>query len=166
MSSPTNGGNFGVSPSEWNRSLEGDFFASGTVGLTTKQVVAIRQLVQAYMLANKIVDDAVETITEQQSVNYWLKLTGDTANMYRLACSIAKNALGARPWSEGKHEQAIDLLVNALSSQYLEDSDDKVLNVKNQYIKMVEQGDFGLNETKSKNLLEAADKLLFSGLNS
>ncbi len=166
MSSPTNSGNFSVSPSEWSRSLEGDLFVSGSGGLSAKQIVAIRQLVQAYMLANKIVDDAVETISEEQSINYWLKLTGDTANMYRLACSIAKNALGARPWSEGKYEQAIDLLVNALSSQYLGDSDDKVLNIKNQYIKMVEQGDFGLNDTKNKNLLEAADKLLFSGLNS
>lgn len=165
MSSAGPIGNFGITPSEWNRSLEGDFFGTSQVGLTTNQVVAIRQLVQAYMLANKIVDDAVETISEEQSNNYWLKLTGDTANMYRLACSITKNALGARPWNEGKYEKAIDTMVDALSSQYLQENNQQVAEIKARYLYMLEKNQFELPETKNKLLAQSSDKLLFNGLN-
>lgn len=160
-----NSNSFGFKQSESLVSLEGDFFGTGYVGITAKQAVAIRQLVQAYMLANKIVDDAIDSLSEEQSQNNWLKLTGDTSSMYRLACAIAKDALGARPWSEGKYEKGIDMLINALSSQYLQESDIQVADIKKQYLTMVAINEFDLPKSKNKLLTESAEIILFTEIN-
>lgn len=165
MSDTWSGQNIGHSQSEFISSVESDFFGTQTPGLHENHVIAIRQLVQAYLLANKIVDDAVNSIGEQQSQGYWMKLTGDMGNLYRLACSVAKTALGATPWREGNYEKSIDMLIKALSSQYLQKNSQEVLSIKEEYEELIKTNSFDLTDEKNSILIESSKNLLFNKKN-